>query len=123
MKIAAEKAIESRMKIKVGCVLVKQNCIYGLACNEIYQMANNDNKIWESIHAEIGALSKAMKNKKKDIEYEMYIARVRQGEGGNLEFGLAKPCAECERSIKGLRGLRIRRVYYSTGEGWGVKTW
>lgn len=47
--------------------------------------------------------------KKLDAGSVVYVARVRKDSG---EFGMAKPCANCE---KALRDRKVRKVYYTIG--------
>jgi deoxycytidylate deaminase len=84
----------------VGANLVKTHPIY----------ANGDR--WLSIHAEIKALISA---ETSVVGCDIYVYRAT----ANDELAMARPCNEC---LKVLADAGIKRVYYTTREGYEMET-
>jgi deoxycytidylate deaminase len=59
----------------------------------------------KSLHAEVNALFKYNKNRKKIRNVSMYVVRLNSN-----YFGLAKPCPNCQYFLK---SHKITRVYYT----------
>lgn len=112
-------------KFHVGCVVTNGHHIISSGYNTVkshpLQKKMNARRFSEdtshSLHAEISALSHIMN--KKDIDWKncsVYVYR----ELLNGEKGMAKPCKSCEALI---RSLGIKKIYYTTNNGFGEERW
>lgn len=110
--IAKEEAKKSLLNHKHGCVIVYKNKIVSTGYNKC---SLNNNKTHISLHAEMDALNKFIKNKKfqnKNIRKNcsLYVIRIQNG-SDNLK--MSKPCKNCfDNIIKNKIGM----TYYSTNE-------
>lgn len=126
-KIAKDVAATSDFKpFKVGCVVVYKKHILSVGANsrkthpfqktfnkKYRTFTKTEKPIYDSLHAEINALTKiaypiAQKIDWKDVR--LYVYRICNGK--EKKFGMARPCAACLAAIK---DFGIRHIYY-TGE-------
>jgi dCMP deaminase len=94
---------------KLGAVIVKGNTILGVGVNKLktHPKAKNYAK---RIHAELAAIL----NARTDVtDCDLYVFRYTQS---GLQ-GISKPCDGCMCAIL---EAGIKRVYYSTADGYGV---
>lgn len=127
--LARQEAKKSTFgKFNMGCVIVYHNRIIGRGSNsdktdpsqKHYNRERNLNKnsnkpIRHSRHAEISALKNVPYPIASTIDWskvKVYIYRISPGH--DLHMGMARPCAGC---MKALREKGIRRIYYSTKDG------
>ncbi len=102
-KIALKKAMEYTLgRHRVGCVVVKGGKILSVEHNLYTKHAEEraTNKVWRS--EMVGAT--------------VYVARPLYTE--EVPIGLAKPCEDCEKL---LRQLGVKKVVYSTQNGWNYE--
>jgi len=102
---AANEALKSSYKLRLGAIVVQKNKIVGRGHNVVHSTG----VLRESTHAEMSAIN----NTKARYRGGSVLFVSRLGSGGELL--LAKPCARCE---KVLRKLGVRRVWYSSSEEW-----
>ena len=105
MDAALAVRLQSDMKTKVGACIVKGGRIIGIGCNKT---GSKNGSGW-SRHAEIRAL---LRSATPVGGGDIYVGRVH---GYTLELLTAKPCREC---AAGLSAANVRRVYYTTPDGW-----
>lgn len=115
----ATSELSSYPRIKIGAVIVRKNSVLAVGVNEekshpiqkrynIYR--DIDVEIEHNIHAEMAALIKCRESLKGA---DIYI--YRKDSNGNT--AICKPCAACR---KALLDSGIRRVYYTTSDGYAV---
>jgi deoxycytidylate deaminase len=108
IQVALNEAKKSQMLHKHGCVIVYRGEIISKAFNQKVSFYHHK----QSIHAEISAIMKTKKLKKKlNFSYsdcEMYVVQLSTDE--NYNFFLSKPCKNCTKSIQ---EYNIGKVYYS----------
>lgn len=101
---AKNAALNSRHKFMVGACLVIGKSLY-LGWNKAYKTDPNSKSEFPTVHAELDAIKKAGINRDMS-NAKLYI--FRQMRNGNV--GLARPCIDCYRLIK---GTGIKEFYYS----------
>jgi deoxycytidylate deaminase len=74
-------------------------------CGENQHRQKIRNFFQKSLHAEVNALFKYTKTKKKIKNVSIYVVRLNSN-----YFGLAKPCLNCQKFLK---SHNISRVYYT----------
>jgi deoxycytidylate deaminase len=92
---------------KLGAVITRGNKIISLGYNK-NKTHTKSNHSWKRLHAEITAIIKA----KQDISgCSIYVFReTKQGQPA-----MARPCSSCMEAI---REAGIKRVYYSSNDGY-----
>ena len=103
---AIKQSKKSSYKIKVGSVVVRKNKIVGKGFNIV---CSNGNDRYTGIHAEISAINHTTARLRQNAT--VIVARV----SNTGKLGMSKPCESCETI---LRKLGIKRVWYSTADGW-----
>lgn len=110
--VTAELSIHPRFRL--GAVIVQGPRVLSLGINSLRSHPRQINPYTNlqglSIHAELAAILRCKNTRGADL----FVGRIlRDGSPA-----LAKPCHSCQAII---REAEIRRVYYSTKEGW--KQW
>lgn len=91
----------------LGAVITKGNKILGVGFNK-NKTSPRSNNAFSTLHAEISAI---LNTDEEDLEgSEIYIFRATKS--GKL--GLSRPCIFCEKM---LRSVGIKKIYYTTTEG------
>jgi deoxycytidylate deaminase len=93
---------------QLGCVIVKKNRIVSVGFNKLKTHPKSTHK-YNSLHAEVDALIKAIPEDCKGAEAYVYREK-RTGQLGN-----ARPCASC---YSALQAAGIKVIYYSSEEGY-----
>lgn len=112
--IASDVAPVSRAKL--AAIIVHKNNIVSIGTNSLKthplqkKFCRHPNAI--HLHAEIDAISKALKRIDADDlkNSEIYIARVKYNKSMQEEYGLAKPCEGCQ---KALDFFGIKKIFYT----------
>ena len=84
------------------------------------RFARND-KCGALLHSEVDSIKKALKRVSfNDLSRAtVYVCRTKYSapreDGGKMQWGLAKPCAGCERLL--LQWAEVARIVYTTDEG------
>jgi len=94
---------------KLGCVVFKGNSVVAMGFNKIKTHPKSPHA-YNMLHAEIDALIGADPADLKDAEAIIYRENKSSG-----NVGLAKPCKVC---AKILEDVEVKRVYYTTSEGY-----
>ena len=103
-KIAPKSNIRSH---KHGAIIVENNKIISYGYNHHFTFDNNKGF---SIHAEIDALNKILKIKRKVKDLELYVVRIGTDSLGNpLKY--SKPCLNCTKKL--MESGLVNRIYYS----------
>lgn len=109
IELAKKTAEKSTYKFRVGCVIVRGSRIVGFGWNDGVKTHAKSPHPFKSVHAEFDAV---LSTKGESVAgCDVYVCRILAD--GSL--AMAKPCAHCEAM---LRKLKVRRVFYSTSEGW-----
>lgn len=133
LKIAREIASTSDFKnFHIGCVIAYKKHVVAVGVNshkthsvqkrynKKYRVFAKTNKpIRDSLHAEIDCITKIAYSQLIDIDWKkasIYIYRICRGKP--LKMGMARPCPSCMNAII---DLGIRRVVYSTDNGYAVE--
>lgn len=103
--VAREVRLQSDCSTKVGAVLERGGRILSVACNKSGSMANGG--YLYSRHAEGSLL-----NNRDACGATVYVFRAHARTGQTL---LARPCHRCESR---LREANVKRVFYTTEDGW-----
>ena len=109
---AREEAKKSLLNHKHGCIIVYKNKIVSTGHNK---SSINKNNTYRSIHAEIDAISKLIKNNKFHNKQtrnncSLYVVRI---QNGTNKLKMSKPCKNC---IENIKKYNIGMTYYSTNE-------
>lgn len=108
-------ASKSSFRHRLGCVITKGNVIIESGTNAVnrHQGIVRTGSYAGSLHAELDALSKAIRNGKAKqlVGASMYVVRLMKN---NVDTGLALPCKSCYTC---LQKLGIKRIYYSEVNG------
>lgn len=108
----------------IGCVCVYKKHIISIGANstkthpiqKIYNKERyNSDDTPHSLHAEIAALTLIMSNQNIDWS-EVEIYNYRESRSGNIS--MSRPCKACMALIK---ELGIRRIHYTTTDGYAVE--
>lgn len=100
-RMLLQQATKARYKFALGALVLKQGRVVGAGYNRAYDKGPDC--------AELLALKKTPKSLRPNSE--VVVARFRS----SGTFGMAKPCDRCE---KALRKAGVKKVYYSSPEGW-----
>lgn len=126
-KVALESDFE---KFHVGCVIVYKKHIISSAANsnKTHPIQKKYNRryrefnctttrpIQDKVHAEIAALSKIPYPTEQIIDWKKVSIYVyRYSKGLKSGHGMARPCPGC---LKALRNKGIKKIYYTTKEGY-----
>lgn len=128
-QIAKDIASHSDFKtFHVGCVLVYRNHVIGAASNstKTHPLQKRYNKkyrtfkkgkkpILDSLHAEIAALASVEYTVDQSVNWKdvkVYVYRICKGK--KTGKGMARPCPSC---LAALKDKGIRKIYYTTEEG------
>lgn len=108
-------ASKSSFRHRLGCVITKGNAIIESGTNAVnrHQGIVKTDSFAGSLHAELDALSKAIRNGKAKqlVGASLYVVRLMKN---NIDKGLALPCKSCYDVI---RKQGIKRIYYSDANG------
>lgn len=118
-KVAAANPTQSE---KMAAAIVYRNRIISIGMNSMKshplqaKYAKNDHAIY--LHSEIAAIKNALREVEIDdlAKCDIYIARVKKEKPFTKKYvyGLAKPCAGCERAIA---EFGLKRVVYTCDDG------
>jgi deoxycytidylate deaminase len=109
-------------RIHIGCVITYKGIpiSFGFNSNKTHPMQKRYNKFRipnydecdciPKVHAEIAALSKLKKNELNPKKVELFIYRMMDKD----KYGMARPCPSCMKAIK---DFGIRKIYYTTEDG------
>lgn len=107
INLAAQAALRSEWKWRVGCVIYRGSKILAIGTNSSLKTSPKSWHNFKSRHAEFNALIKVNRLLWKGSSIFVY----RIGRDGNKH--MAKPCYACERM---LAWAEIRRVEWSTDD-------
>ncbi len=110
-------------RARMAACLVYKNDIISIGTNKFktHPIAKRFQKHEEALylHAELDCIKNALRVVDVDFlsKCTMYILRVKRPEDNPRKFihGLAKPCSGCEM---GINSFGIKRVYFTTDEGY-----
>lgn len=132
-ELARQQASQSKFdRFHVGCVIVYKGHIIGRGANadkthplqKKYNKKRNFNHggtkpIKHSVHAEIAALSSIPYPIQDNIDWskvKVYTFRIAPGK--SLGQGCSRPCDGC---LAAIRDKGIRKIYYSTDDGYAAE--
>ena len=110
-RLARNVSLKSKYRIRVGCVLVLHGNPISVGFNYLKSHPRFTSLDSACIHAEISAIMSADTDL---IGATAFIYRERKD--GTL--GLARPCNRCYRE---LWAVGVKRIYYSTYEGYAME--
>lgn len=103
--IALKTAKKSNYKVPMGAVFVNQSKVVGQGCNIVFSIG----KFNDGMHAEISALNKTTAKYRKNAI--VFVGRTTK----DGKLAIAKPCSKCEKILK---KVGVKRIWYSTYDGW-----
>lgn len=108
-ELARKLALKSPSYHKLGCVIAHRNKVLSVGFNDMSKTHPKANSPFKTLHAEIDALIGLQRADGCDA----YVYReLKDG-----TFAMAKSCAACELA---LRKIGIKRIFYTTNNGWDV---
>lgn len=122
-RIAKEVShMSDRKQHKLGAVIYYKHKVIGTGCNSnktdamqaILDINNYGCNCEGKLHAESSILIPIIKRKIDISGAELYIYREKKD--GSL--GLARPCSSCMKLIK---QCKIKKIYYTTDDGYAVE--
>ena len=119
--MARELAKSSDFKrIHVGCIITYKGMVIasGFNSNKTHPLqkkynkfrATSDSEFVPKLHAEISALSKLRNSSLNPKRMKLFVYRIKQ----DGSYGMARPCPSCMQAIK---DFGIRKIYYTTNDG------
>ena len=131
---ARKEALQSDFEnIHIGCVLVYHGHVIGSGHNtnktcpqqkqynsyRKFRKNPNGKPINHSTHAEIAAIKSVPYPIEQNIDWsnvKLYVFRISKGK--SLGQGMSRPCPSC---MKALKDKGIKKIYYSTDEGFAFE--
>lgn len=108
-ELAIQLAHKSDDRFRLGCVIAQKNRPVALGFNSMNKTDPKTQSKYNFRHAESHAIIGTPENLLTNSS--LYVARI----GARGRLLLAKPCEYCQRLID---ESKIKRVYYSTEDGW-----
>ncbi len=121
----AMSELSDHPQYRVGCVIVLKHRIVSSGCNTntkchpLQAKLDTDRfgvQCSGKVHAEVASLLPLIKSGVDLSGATIYVARYNR----NGELALARPCSRCEKLI---RQCGIRKVYYTTSNGYAQEKW
>ena len=108
-ELARKLARKSPSYHKLGCVIASGNKVISVGFNDMGKTHPKANSPFKTLHAEVDALIGLDSADKCDA----YVFR----EFKSGKWALAKSCPACELA---LRKAGVKRIFYTTDDGWDV---
>ena len=110
VELAKNRAEESTFRFRLGAVIFNKKTILGMGYNKPYKTHPKSNTPYKTIHAEFDAAVGLWSSEPLEGA-SIYVHRL--GRDGKVR--LARPCKHC---IAMLKGYGLKRMFYSTEEGY-----
>lgn len=119
------QALEPVANARVAAFLVYKRDVIAVGYNKDkthpFQKRHSKNNLALYLHAETDCINNALRyySDEEVSKSSLYILRVKHSDDDHIAFirGLAKPCEGCQKCIK---RYGIKKVYYSTEEGYDI---